>query len=732
MLEARPSSPPSPFPLLGALATCALLALAPAAQQKAERQKPIAQPEPMPSRVGSALPVELDPKLGEAFQNNGSWYWGDLIKVNGASFVKAHLVDVNLRAGDVLVLRSATGTIVEEITGRGPKDRGTFWALSAFGEDLELEFHFKQPYAKSPFRIDQVIAGDPAILDQSRVPEDICSPENFDDVFCYQGDSGKWSNVMASVGVMSVGGNPVSALFCSGSNISPQNYVLTNQHCITSQADCDNSEFVFKFYRTGCNSGAPITTDWVGYRCNDVVATKPFVSCDQGLADLDYALCSVIGDPASTFGYANPDPVRLTDGEAIYIIQHPSGRPHEIAHGSGTNVDVDGTVLRYYNTLDTEPGSSGSPIFRESDDKLVGLHHCGGCTSAGVGNRGMLMADIYPDIASFLCTATVTLTGLGGTNLTEVAGDHDTIVEPGETWSFIPRVRNGACSLLASGVAATVVVAPSSTAQVTLLQSGAGFGDIAGGAVASATAPVVFKVNSSSPCGGTVVFDLVNLQAASGGPFPDAPAILSEPVGDEPFETLFFDDFSAPNGWSIVDGGTGSGSASTWTTANPGLRSLALTAPYYIADSDKLGSGQTMNEELISPVLSCAGFSSVKLQFTHVFHWYSGGQDEQCDVDVRSPATGGAWVTVANFQDADTSGTVSLDITAQAAGQGDVQIRFHYYNAVFEWWWAVDDVFVLGSHGFQCDVFSEVVTEPVTPGGISNPGRLRPPHTGGG
>ena len=29
-----------------------------------------------------------------------------------------------------------------------------------------------------------------------------------------------------------------------------------------------------------------------------------------------------------------------------------------------------------------------------------------------------------------------------------------------------------------------------------------------------------------------------------------------------------------------------------------------------------------------------------------------------------------------------------------AAGQSDVQIRFHHYNASYDWWWEVDDVFV--------------------------------------
>jgi len=253
-----------------------------------------------------------------------------------------------------------------------------------------------------------------------------------------------------------------------------------------------------------------------------------------------------------------------------------------------------------------------------------------------------------------------------------------------------------------------------------LVNSLAGFGNVPAGASANSAQPIRFRVLPSAPCGASVAFDLIDILATNGGPFPDALALTSATLGEEPLTTLRYDDFTSPAAWSIVNGGTGAGSAASWTTGNPGSRPLALSAPFFIADSDRLGAGLTMDEELIGPMVDCSGFSSVRLQFAHEFHWYSGGSDEQCDVDVRSAATGGAWVNVAKFQDADTSGTVELDISAQAVGQPNVQVRFHYYDAVYEWWWAVDDVYLLGSNGFDCDVFSDVILGPATP---QTPGR---------
>lgn len=84
------------------------------------------------------------------------------------------------------------------------------------------------------------------------------------------------------------------------------------------------------------------------------------------------------------------------------------------------------------------------------------------------------------------------------------------------------------------------------------------------------------------------------------GPFAGG-LVFENAIGFVENQVYFSEEFSGsfPGAWTIVDGGTGSGAASTWTTANPGSRAI-LDAPFVIADSDNLGSGQTMDEELIS------------------------------------------------------------------------------------------------------------------------------------
>ncbi|MFK8016298.1 MAG: trypsin-like peptidase domain-containing protein [Gammaproteobacteria bacterium] len=668
----------------------------------AAANKPIASVER--KTVGEAVEIKVVPDLSLARSTDeGLNVWTHNISLPGASFVKAHFVNLNLRAGDRLVLINGLGREVEALTGRGPKDRGTFWGLSGQGDNLALRFEFTRPYSVAPFTIDRVIAGNKSLL-APRIDSgerSICSPGDFEDAICYQGDTGKWDNVRASVGVMAVGGNAATAMYCSGSNVSGANAILSNQHCVESQASCDNTEFVFEMYRTQCGVSSSALSEWQSYRCDEMLASEPLVNCDAGPGDLDFALTTVIGDPASTFGFADVDPAPLTSGEEIYIVQHPDGRPHEITIGSGPDVVVDGTVLRYYNTLDTEGGSSGSPIYRASDNRLVGLHHCGGCSSPGVGNRGMLMSDIYPLISEFLCTNGATDLRVGGSgNLLEVAGNGDATVDPGETWSFVVTATNTSCDLASAGVTAQVSV---SSGSAVLANTSIAFGDIVAGQSAAGE-PVVFTVPADAPCGESIVFDVDGLSNQAGDSFAGQVATLAVTTGEQMPSILSSEDFS--NGliqWTVEDGGTGTGPAATWTIDNPGGRNLSLTAPYAIVDSDQHGSGTTMDEGLISPPTNVTGFESVLLEFVHDFNHYSGGQSERGDVEVRSAQTAGTWVNVATFADGDTSGAVSIDVTDYAGD--DLQVRFHYYNASYEWWWAVDDVTLVGITPNSCTVF---------------------------
>jgi hypothetical protein len=164
--------------------------------------------------------------------------------------------------------------------------------------------------------------------------------------------------------------------------------------------------------------------------------------------------------------------------------------------------------------------------------------------------------------------------------------------------------------------------------------------------------------------------------------------------------TAMSENFSGgiPAGWTIVDGGTGGGAAATWTTANPGGRTglAPITARFAIVDSDNAGSSATQNEQLITSTLNLASATSVTLELDQYFYYYASGGAEVGDVDVRSSNTGGTWTNVLRNSGASSPNPNhrTIDITTQAAGASDVQIRFYYYNGAYDWYWMIDNILV--------------------------------------
>jgi hypothetical protein len=156
-------------------------------------------------------------------------------------------------------------------------------------------------------------------------------------------------------------------------------------------------------------------------------------------------------------------------------------------------------------------------------------------------------------------------------------------------------------------------------------------------------------------------------------------------------ETVIYQtDFAGglPVGWSVVDGYT---DGSTWNSDNLGGRTSEYwTGTFMIVDRENPYTIE-MDEELISHVLDCSDYEKVTLTFSHDF---DSEYDEICEVDIR--VDGGQWQSAARYQGADACGVVEVDLSSIAAGQSNVQVRWHYYKSLFSLYWGIDDVKVSG------------------------------------
>jgi V8-like Glu-specific endopeptidase len=126
---------------------------------------------------------------------------------------------------------------------------------------------------------------------------------------------------------------------------------------------------------------------------------------------LDYTRLKVLENnnkPLSDWGFLELAPdARPLVGDPVNIIQHPNGDSKQIALTSNDVLSIWGPRLFY--RADTEPGSSGSPVFNQ-DWKVIALHHAGKLMAEGglqineqgeraSANRGILLSFILEQIA---------------------------------------------------------------------------------------------------------------------------------------------------------------------------------------------------------------------------------------------------------------------------------------------------------------------------------------------
>ncbi|MBK8969372.1 MAG: trypsin-like peptidase domain-containing protein [Lewinellaceae bacterium] len=179
--------------------------------------------------------------------------------------------------------------------------------------------------------------------------------------------------------------------------LTKEGYLFTNNHVIPSAEVAKDARIEFN-YELDAN-GATKTRNAYRLDPNDFATSTP----DQ----FDFSRIKIIDNPdspLSQWGYVEFDPSAIpTVGEPVTIIQHPKGQDKQIALNANEVLGV--WNQHVYYTTDTEPGSSGSPVFNK-DWKVVAIHHAGKTDAEGGlqinargdrrgANRGVLFEQIF-------------------------------------------------------------------------------------------------------------------------------------------------------------------------------------------------------------------------------------------------------------------------------------------------------------------------------------------------
>ncbi|MFH0734930.1 MAG: T9SS type A sorting domain-containing protein [bacterium] len=170
----------------------------------------------------------------------------------------------------------------------------------------------------------------------------------------------------------------------------------------------------------------------------------------------------------------------------------------------------------------------------------------------------------------------------------------------------------------------------------------------------------------------------------------------------------FMDDFEeGTDYWTIT--GTAPYVWTIYTPTYPNTYTMPATSAGGVlaADSDEWGSsaGATTTTAALTTGLNLSTFANAFLEFDSDFHIYSSSQDQGlADISVDGGTT---WTNVYSVIGLDDRAVhKTFDISAIAAGQSNVQVRFTYSNTGWNWFWVIDNVTLYGTGGVPVELTS--------------------------
>ena len=315
-----------------------------------------------------------------------------VLSFTDASYIAVHFSRFNLAASDYAVVRSQDGRQSFKYSGLGRGDlgesEGGFWASHIKGDTAIVELHGKAGGAYG-FTIDRFARG---YTQEESSPESICGASDALAAKCYAVSEPTIYDRGRAVARLLIQGSGL----CTGWLIGNAGDLMTNAHCITSAADALNTDYEFNAEGATCATSCPQLA--CPGTIESTTATLTQISVPQ-----DFALVRLPTNITPTYGYLRLRNASALVDERLYLLGHPGGKGKTFSVASTDATDQSGfcevtnltadpsvncipsaTQLDVGYMCDTEGGSSGSPVLAYSDNKVVALHHCGGCPNSGV------------------------------------------------------------------------------------------------------------------------------------------------------------------------------------------------------------------------------------------------------------------------------------------------------------------------------------------------------------
>lgn len=311
--------------------------------------------------------------------------WRDVVQSPGATFLRLHFEDLELGAGDAVTVSSPDGLHSWTLTGRGPNASGDVWSFAIDGDTAIVRIHGGSAPSFG-YRITEIVhgTGSPAGRSQpvsplGRPQESMCGTNGLEPVACHTNEAGIAQTQQPIARLLYQSGG--EAFACTGALVrgAVDSLLLTNNHCLPSQAEVNTLQATFGFQRSACSNG--VLSEGMMYAGDLLVSTS---------TSLDYSLVTLHGNPEAAWGELLPTAADAEVGTPFWLVQHPGGGPKEIgywedaARTSRCKVATRSVTIETWApdsqmeyACDTLGGSSGSPLVRADSNRIVGLHHIG-------------------------------------------------------------------------------------------------------------------------------------------------------------------------------------------------------------------------------------------------------------------------------------------------------------------------------------------------------------------
>lgn len=345
------------------------------------REDALAGPERKVLRVSVARAVTLEGLDGDwqALPGGGGLWVADLVSP-GALGLRLHLAGLRLPAGAELAIYpeelaatpglSTASPAVELLTGGASGDR---WTRTFGGERARLEYFTPTPDEPLPFQVDalQHVYRDLAALQPWAKAAGPCH----NDAACFP----ELADLAAGVGMLGFIGSSGGG-FCTGQLLNSKKqdftpYFLTANHCLASPGEAASVEVVWFYQPTACNAAPP--------SLNDLPRSLGTTLLSTGTPS-DYTLLMVEGVVPPGTAWLGWTSRPVPNQTPVVAVHHPAGDFKRISFGvkgAGTPLCGGFAVPKHvkveWTDGPTEPGSSGSGVFRLDTRQLFGQLHCG-------------------------------------------------------------------------------------------------------------------------------------------------------------------------------------------------------------------------------------------------------------------------------------------------------------------------------------------------------------------